>query len=67
MPTYLEYLIRQKMLNLKQKRIIIYQVALALYYLHSANLIHRHIKSSTILINENCIAKISDFSLTRSI
>ncbi|RKP17910.1 Plk4 kinase, partial [Rozella allomycis CSF55] len=39
------------------------QVALGVQYLHSKNIIHRDLKCSNILLNENMQAKIADFGL----
>ena len=55
------------MLGDQHKRYIIYQVAKAMHYLHTAELIHRDIKPSNILVNEDCLAKICDFGLIRSV
>ena len=60
-------LIRENMLGEQHKRYIIYQTGKALHYLHSAELIHRDIKPSNVLVNEDCLAKICDFGLVRSI
>lgn len=60
-------LIREKLLGEQHKRYIIYQIAKALHYLHSAHLIHRDIKPSNVLVNEDCLAKLCDFGLIRSI
>ena len=46
---------------------ITYQIAKALKYLHSAQLIHRDLKPSNILVNSNCKIKLCDFGLVRSI
>lgn len=42
-------------------------MAKAIYYLHTADLVHRDIKPSNVLVNENCLAKICDFGLVRSV
>ena len=34
-------------------------------YMHSANVMHRDIKTSNILIDEDCTIKICDFGLSR--
>lgn len=60
-------LIRENILGEKHKRYILYQIAKALYYLHEADLVHRDIKPSNILVNENCLAKVCDFGLVRSV
>ena len=43
-------------------KFIIYQIAFALYSLHSNNIIHNNLKLENILINSNGIISISDFS-----
>jgi mitogen-activated protein kinase 15 len=48
-------------------RFIIYQLAKALKYLHSARLIHRDLKPSNVLVNSNCTIKLCDFGLVRSL
>ena len=60
-------LIREDLLKEQHRRFIAYQVAKALHYLHSADLIHRDIKPSNILVNEHCLAKLCDFGLVRSV
>lgn len=60
-------LIRENMLGEQHKRYIIYQTAKAIHYLHTAELIHRDIKPSNVLVNEDCLAKICDFGLVRSV
>lgn len=42
-----------------------YQITLALNYLHISKLIHRDLKPSNILVNSDCSAKICDFGLVR--
>ena len=60
-------LIRENMLGEQHKRYIIYQSGKAIHYLHSAELIHRDIKPSNVLVNEDCLSKICDFGLIRSV
>lgn len=60
-------LIRENMLGDQHRRYIIYQTGKAIHYLHSAELIHRDIKPSNVLVNEDCLAKICDFGLIRSV
>ncbi len=49
------------------KRYIFYQVVRALRYLHSGELIHRDLKPANILLNSECLAKLCDFGLCRSL
>lgn len=42
-----------------------YQITIALNYLHISKLIHRDLKPSNILVNSDCSAKICDFGLVR--
>jgi len=46
---------------------IAYEIAVALKYLHSRNIIHCDLKSSNILIDDNWKIKIGDFGLSRFI
>ena len=46
---------------------IIYNSLCALAFLHEANVMHRDLKSSNILITSDCNAKICDFGLSRTI
>jgi mitogen-activated protein kinase 1/3 len=43
----------------------VYQVLLALKYLHSAGVIHRDVKPSNIRLNSDCCVKLADFGLAR--
>ena len=45
----------------------IYQILVALKYMHSANVIHRDLKPSNILLNADCTLKICDFGLARGV
>ena len=49
-------------LNEKESFKIFIQICSAIYFLHSNNYIHRDIKLENILINENNIIKLTDFS-----
>ena len=48
-------------------RFIIYQLAKALKYLHTGSILHRDLKPSNILVNSNCVIKLCDFGLVRSL
>eukprot|EP00296_Roombia_truncata_P000064 JP435722.1.p1 GENE.JP435722.1~~JP435722.1.p1 ORF type:complete len:369 (+),score=134.07 JP435722.1:42-1148(+) len=43
----------------------LYQMLRGVKYLHTANVIHRDMKPSNLLVNENCDLKICDFGLAR--
>ncbi|CAF0782997.1 unnamed protein product [Didymodactylos carnosus] len=49
------------------KRYVMYQLLKAMKYLHSANVIHRDMKPSNVLINQQCRVKLCDFGLARSL
>lgn len=45
---------------------ILYNSLCCLNFIHSANIIHRDIKSANILMDDECRAKICDFGLART-
>uniref|UniRef100_A0A6A7G2V8 Mitogen-activated protein kinase n=1 Tax=Hirondellea gigas TaxID=1518452 RepID=A0A6A7G2V8_9CRUS len=44
---------------------ILYQLLIALKYIHSAGIFHRDLKPANILLNEDCSLKLCDFGLAR--
>ncbi|CAE7881520.1 erkB [Symbiodinium sp. KB8] len=48
-------------------RYIVYQLLKVLKYLHSAELLHRDVKPSNMLLNAACTMKACDFGLSRSL
>jgi mitogen-activated protein kinase 15 len=59
--------IRGRLLKSVHKQYIMYQLMKSLKYLHSADLIHRDLKPSNMLINSDCLMKLADFGLARSV
>lgn len=59
--------IKNRVLDQMHKKYIVYQLACALKYLHSAGVLHRDLKPSNILINSSCQVKVCDFGLSRSL
>jgi len=57
--------IRANILEDIHKRFIIYQLLKAFKYMHSANVIHRDMKPSNLLLNSECLLKVADFGLAR--
>ena len=49
------------------KKAIIYQILKALKFIHTANIVHRDLKPSNIFINSDCLVKIGDFGLARTL
>lgn len=67
METDLHAVIRAGILEEIHKVYIIYQTLKSLKYIHSAEIIHRDLKPSNILVNSDCLVKMADFGLARSI
>lgn len=67
METDLHAVIKAKILEDIHKQYIIYQLLKTLKYLHSAELLHRDMKPSNLLLNSDCLMKVADFGLARSI
>ena len=44
-----------------------WQTLKALKFMHSANLLHRDMKPSNLLLNSDCLMKVADFGLARSL
>mgnify|MGYP000973885503 FL=1 len=61
------YFSRQKILKDAHNRYIIYQLVKGLKFMHSAEVIHRDLKPSNLLLNSDCLLKICDFGLARSL
>lgn len=67
METDLHKVIRANLLNNLHKQYIIYQLLKCLKFCHSGELIHRDLKPSNLLINSECLVKVADFGLARSV
>jgi len=67
METDLHAVIRAGILEEIHKKYIIYQILKAIKYIHSGDLIHRDLKPSNILLNSECLVKLADFGLARSV
>jgi mitogen-activated protein kinase 15 len=67
METDLHAVIRAGILEDIHKQYILYQLLKAIKYMHSANVLHRDMKPSNLLLNSECFLKVADFGLARSI
>jgi len=67
METDLHAVIRANILEEIHKQYIMYQSFKALMYMHSAKLVHRDMKPSNLLLNSECLMKVADFGLARSL
>lgn len=61
----LNYLIKNNIINLYQRKKILYQIFNGLKYLHTNHIIHRDLKPSNIFINNDLKLVIGDFGLSR--
>jgi len=59
--------IRANILQDIHKQYILWQSLKALKYMHSAELLHRDMKPSNLLLNSDCLMKVADFGLARSL
>jgi len=66
METDLHAAIRANILGDVHKQYIMWQTLKALKFMHSANLLHRDMKPSNLLLNSDCLMKVADFGLARS-
>jgi mitogen-activated protein kinase 15 len=67
METDLHAVIRANILEDIHKRYIIYQLLKAIKYMHTGQVLHRDMKPSNLLLNSECLMKVADFGLARSI
>jgi len=67
METDLHAVIRANILEPVHKQFIVYQCLKALLYCHTGDLVHRDLKPSNLLLNEECLLKVADFGLARSL
>ena len=67
METDLHAATRANILGDVHKQYIMWQTLKALKFMHSANLLHRDMKPSNLLLNSDCLMKVADFGLARSI
>jgi len=67
METDLHATIRANILEEIHKQYIMYQAFKALDYMHRACLIHRDMKPANLLLNSECLMKVADFGLARSL
>ena len=67
METDLHAVIRANILEPVHKQFIVFQSLKALRFCHSCQLLHRDLKPSNLLLNEECVLKVADFGLARTV
>mmetsp|Transcript_50648 Transcript_50648/g.130612 ORF Transcript_50648/g.130612 Transcript_50648/m.130612 type:complete len:295 (-) Transcript_50648:352-1236(-) len=67
METDLHAVIRANILEEIHKQYITYQTLKALKFMHTGQLLHRDLKPSNLLLNSDCLVKVADLGLARSI
>jgi len=67
METDLHAVIKANILEDIHKRFIVYQLLKAIKYMHTGQVIHRDMKPSNLLLNSECLVKVADFGLARSV
>lgn len=65
MDSDLQKAIRVKALQRVHRELVAYGILRALYYMHSANVMHRDVKPANVLLTKNCDAKLADFGWAR--
>ena len=67
LPQDLHAVIRADILQPVHKQFIVYQSLKALKYCQTGGLLHRDLKPSNLLLNEECVLKLADFGLARTL
>eukprot|EP00118_Oscarella_pearsei_P014351 m.122508 g.122508 ORF g.122508 m.122508 type:complete len:542 (+) comp37788_c1_seq3:94-1719(+) len=67
MDTDLHAVIKGNILKAVHKQYTMYQLIRSIHFIHSGNVVHRDLKPSNILLNSDCLLKVADFGLARSV
>ena len=67
METDLHAVVRANILEQVHKKYVMYQVLKSIKYMHSGEVIHRDLKPANILLDSDCLVKLADFGLARSV